>query len=232
MLQVDISKEIKSPNGLKQLSVKANFNKNLITAIFGNSGEGKTTLLNCLAGLSSPSDGTITFSDKRWFDPQEKINITPQERNVAYLFQGNNLYPHFNVRENILYALKKEDKKAFDLDGLLNNVGLQGMEESYPEQLSGGQAQRVAIARSLAQKSKVLLMDEPFSALDLEIKRKLFKIIKKIQQESGLMILLVTHDINEIYNLCDEVLWIQNHETNQIIHVNNFKERITTNFMN
>lgn len=230
MLHINFSKNIKSIKGEAQLKVKTTINDNTITAIYGNSGEGKSTLFNILAGLTTPEKGKIQYQDTTWYSREKKINLPTQLRNTGYIFQTNSLFPHFTVKENILYAVQKNKQKEIDLSTLLAQVDMQGMEDRYPSQLSGGQIQRIAIARALAQKAKIILMDEPFSALDLEIKQKLHTLIKNFKEEYHLMILIITHDINDIFYLCDNVLWIKNHEAQHTISTTDFKKEIKTKF--
>lgn len=224
MLKINISKNIKSVKGNSALNVNVEFNASVITGIFGNSGEGKSTLLNIISGVINAELGKIIFNDKIWFDSDSKQYLKTQHRNLSYIFQQNSLFPHFTVEENILYAVKKNAK--VDINALLEMVEMPNMKNSYPHQLSGGQIQRVAIARALAQNANIILMDEPFSALDLEIKQKLYTLIKEFKVKYNLMILIVTHDINDIYYLCDEVIWINNHHVSEILSKENFKNKI------
>ena len=127
---------------------------------------------------------------------------------------------------------KNENQHEVAVSELLSQVDMEGMENRYPHQLSGGQVQRIAIARALAQKAQIILMDEPFSALDLEIKQKLYSFIKVFKKKYNLMILIVTHDINDIFYLCDEVLWIKNHKTTGTIPIDEFKKEIELKLRN
>jgi molybdate transport system ATP-binding protein len=226
MLHINFKKQIKSVSGDTALEVKALFKNIAITGIYGNSGEGKSTLFNIIAGLNTPEYGILHYKDLIWLDTEKKINLSTQKRNTGYIFQTNSLFPHFTVKENILYAVQKENQDEVNVSELLNQVDMMGMEDRYPHQLSGGQVQRIAIARALAQKAQIILMDEPFSALDLEIKQKLYRFIKVFKKKYNLMILIVTHDINDIFYLCDEVLWIRNHKASGTIPINQFKEEI------
>jgi len=226
MLHINFKKQIKSVSGETSIEVEANFKNTAITGIYGNSGEGKSTLFNVIAGLNLPEYGTLYYKDLIWLDTENKINLSTQKRNTGYIFQTNSLFPHFTVKENILYAIQKENQDEVNISELLNQVDMMGMEDRYPHQLSGGQVQRIAITRALAQKAQIILMDEPFSALDLEIKQKLYSFIKVFKKKYNLMILIVTHDINDIFYLCDEVLWIKNHKSTGTIPINQFKEEI------
>ena len=226
MLKVEFKKNIKSTSGGNFIDISTSFNLNEITGIYGNSGEGKTTIFNIISGLVHPENGKISYDDTIWFDSEKKINVHAQHRNIGYLFQEDSLFPHFTVKENILYAIGDEQKKNFDLKEVLAQVEMSGFEDVFPKDLSGGQKQRVAIARALAQKTKLLLLDEPFSALDLEIKQKLYKLILTVKKEFNLTILLVAHDINDIYALCDNVLWLKKHQASKLHTISNFKSDI------
>ena len=232
MLDIHIKKQIKSVGGETALEVQAHFKNEAITGIYGNSGEGKSTLFNIIAGLNSPEYGMLHYNDLVWLDSVKEINLPTQKRNTGYIFQTNSLFPHFTVKENILFAVKKENQHEVAVSELLSQVDMEGMENRYPHQLSGGQVQRIAIARALAQKAQIILMDEPFSALDLEMKQKLYSFIKVFKIKYNLMILIVTHDINDIFYLCDEVLWIKNHKATGTIPIDQFKEEIELKLRN
>lgn len=226
MLDVDIEKNINSATGLIKLTVKASFEEGEITGIFGNSGEGKSTFFNTICGLLPPDVGQITFDNNVWFNSNDKKNIKTQHRNVGYIFQEDSLFPHFTVKENILYPLSSKERGSVNLEEVLNQVEMVAFQDTYPRQLSGGQKQRIAIARALAKKSKLLLLDEPFSALDLEIKHKLYKLISRFRAEYGLTVLIISHDVHDIIALCDKVLWIKDHSAQSTITVNQFTNKI------
>ncbi len=226
MLYTEFTKKIKSVEGLTQLEIKAVFRDAAITGIYGNSGEGKSTLFNVIAGLNTPETGILRFNDFVWFDSEEKINIPIQNRNTGYIFQSNSLFPHFTVKENIIYVVPKQQRKDLCIADFLKQVEMQGMENRYPHQLSGGQNQRISIARALAQKAKIILMDEPFSALDIEIKRKLYKLIRVFKEKYNLMILMVTHNVEDVSYMCDDVLWIENHRAEKTIPVKTFLKKL------
>lgn len=226
MLHINISKHIEAEEGKTDLTINSNFQKGRISAIFGNSGQGKSTLFNVISGIISPEKGIVKNEGESWFDSENKVNLAIQKRNVGYIFQTNSLFPNFTVKENILYAVSKKNHQTVDLDSILNQMGLVNLANKYPHELSGGQIQRAAIARTLAQKSKLILMDEPFSGLDMEIKHNLYKEIKKFRDELGLTILIITHDIYDIYYLCDDVHWMRNHSLEETISVESFKTEI------
>ncbi len=227
MLSIDFRKNINTAKGKVTLSIKADFDSAKVIGIYGNSGEGKSTVFNIISGILDPEEGQISFNGKTWFNSAaSKSKVPTQHRNIGYLFQEDSLFPHFTVSQNILYPIEKNERKNIDLDQILEQVDINVFEEQYPHQLSGGQKQRVAIARALAMKSELLLLDEPFSALDLEIKHKLCKLILSVKDELGLTILVVSHNVHDISTLCDEILWIKDHRADELISKESFVSAI------
>ena len=161
-----------------------------------------------LAGLMTPDAGQIIVEDATWLDTRQKINLRPQHRKVGLVFQDYALFPNMTVRENLLFALSKHQDKTF-VDELIEIVELQALQDRKPESLSGGQKQRVALARALVQRPKLLLLDEPLSALDIEMRRKLQSYILKVHQEFGLTTILVSHDLSEILKMSDKVIILE-----------------------
>ena len=175
-----------------------------ITAILGPSGSGKSTVLRMLAGLEQPTNGRI------WIGGDEITNKSAQERRVGMVFQHYALFRHMTVAQNVAFglAVRKESKEAqrARVDELLHLVQLTPFASRYPDQLSGGQRQRVALARALAPKPKVLLLDEPFGALDARVRQDLRKWLDEIHRELGITSLLVTHDQEEALELAHQVI--------------------------
>ncbi|WP_011306549.1 ABC transporter ATP-binding protein [Methanosarcina barkeri] len=181
---------------------------NELVVLFGPSGSGKTTLFKCISGITEPDDGKITVGSKVYYDKNQKINLPIQKRNLGYVFQNYTLFPHMNVRKNIECGLKgweKEDKEARVAE-MLNLLHIEELETRYPSQLSGGQKQRVALARALAPNPGILLLDEPFSALDTGIRTKLAEKIKDLQNKIGIPLLFITHNFEEAFLLADKIL--------------------------
>lgn len=182
-------------------------------SILGSSGCGKTTLLRILVGIESPSYGTIFKYGK------DITNKTPYERNIGIVFQNYALFPNMNVYDNIAYALKarKVDKNEIKerVDNIIEMMGLSDHVNKKPRQLSGGQQQRVAIARTLVLHPDIILFDEPMSALDASIKLSLRKELKKIQRESGITMIYVTHDQEEAFGLSDRIMVIDDNKIAQ-----------------
>lgn len=181
-----------------------------ILAIYGKSGAGKTTILRLIAGFEKPDFGEIKFQNKIIFD--NKIFIKPQFRNVGYLFQDYALFENMSVFKNLLYA-KNDTKFANEL---LEMAEISHLKNAKISTLSGGQKQRVALARAIMRKPKILLLDEPLSALDNEIRIKLQKFLQEISKKFEISMLLVSHDTAEIYKLANRVLVLKNGEVESI----------------
>ncbi|MBS4241267.1 molybdenum ABC transporter ModABC, ATP-binding protein [Campylobacter vulpis] len=202
MLEFCLKHAMKGIEGLINLELDICLNQGEISAIFGESGAGKTTLLKILAGLITPQKGFIKVENEVWFDSKKKINLAPQKRRIGFMFQDYALFPNMSVRENLAYATKNQRK----IDELLELINLKELAHSRPKELSGGQAQRVALARALAKEPKILLLDEPLSALDFKMRSHLQEELLKILKHFKTTTLLVSHDLAEIYRLSERVL--------------------------
>ena len=170
-------------------------------ALLGASGCGKTMTLKCIAGIEKPDRGRIVLGDRVLFDSKEKINLPARERRVGYLFQEYALFPHMTVRQNITCATKDRDYA----DELIRRFCIQDIQNQYPAELSGGQSQRTALARMLATKPEVLLLDEPFSALDNYMRTRMEHVILDLLEEYQGPSILVTHDRNEAYRMAQRI---------------------------
>ena len=179
-----------------------------ITALFGPSGAGKTLTLRCIAGLSTPRAGRVVVSGRTLFDAAAGINVPPRERGVGYLFQQYALFPHLTVARNVGFGLHRHSRSARSrrVEELLALVGLEGLAGSRPAQLSGGQQQRVALARALAPEPALLLLDEPFAAVDLRTRRRLRSELLRIQAATATPMILVTHDLGEVRQISDSLV--------------------------
>lgn len=178
-----------------------------IIGILGASGSGKSMLLNCIAGLINPDEGKITLNDKTFFDSAQKINMPPKDRKTGFLFQNYALFPHLTIAENIAFGLDKlsQPEKDKKVAALMERFHLKDMEKRYPSQISGGQQQRVALARALAAEPEILLLDEPFSALDNHLKNYMMKEMLASLKEFQGSTLFVTHNMEEAYRICDRI---------------------------
>lgn len=190
--------------------------------ILGASGSGKSLTLKCIAGVETPDEGRIELNGKILFDSKKNINIRPQERKIGYLFQNYALFPNMTVERNIGSGIKlsKEDKKM-KIWKLIKLFHLEGMKNKYPSQLSGGQQQRVALARIFAYNPNMLMLDEPFSALDSFLKEQLHTEISDLLKLYNGEVLMVSHNRDEVYKFCENLVIIENGKS---IHTGNTKE--------
>jgi ABC-type Fe3+/spermidine/putrescine transport system ATPase subunit len=183
------------------------FEKGKLTCLLGSSGSGKTTILRLIAGLEIPESGEISIN-KTIVTRNKKIIVTPDKRELGFIFQDLALWPHMTVFDNIAFGLKERKQKNIKhiVTDILSFFGLSGYQDKYPHQLSGGQKQLIAIARSLVLNPSILLMDEPLANLDVNLKLKIINHIKKIKENFNLTIVYVTHDISEADSLSDIIV--------------------------
>ncbi|GAB18668.1 sulfate ABC transporter ATP-binding protein [Gordonia effusa NBRC 100432] len=185
-----------------------------LTSLLGPSGSGKSTLLRSIAGLDSLDSGSIKINGK------DVTNASPQQRDIGFVFQHYAAFKHLNVRDNVAFGLKirKKPKAEIDakVDELLNIVGLTGFQRRFPAQLSGGQRQRMALARALAVDPKVLLLDEPFGALDAKVREDLRKWLRRLHDEVHVTTVLVTHDQQEALDVSDRIAVLNKGRIEQI----------------
>lgn len=188
-----------------------------VLALVGPSGSGKSTILRCIAGLYRTGSGRIRCDGELWFDAACGINMPPHRRAVGYVFQSYALFPHMTVLGNILAALghRPRAERRARASALLERVHLAGFESRRPSALSGGEQQRIALARALARDPKVLLLDEPFSALDQVMRRKLYEELLELLEPLGIPVVLVTHDLDEAVLLADRICILHHGKTLQ-----------------
>lgn len=183
-----------------------------VTILFGPSGSGKTTILRCLAGLEQPEEGTISVGDELWFDAANRVTVPPQARRLGYMAQDYALFPNYTVEGNIAYGLtglSAQEKKA-RVDEVLHLLQIESMAQQNPTQLSGGQQQRVALARAIARRPRLLLLDEPLSALDTPMRARLCKDLRTLLTQLAIPSVVVTHDWTEALVLGDHMAVIDN----------------------
>ena len=213
MINIDVFTDIHSQFGFNQLHFNFAIEEKICTAIYGESGAGKTTLLRLIAGLSIPTSGSIQSSSTIYFDSHKKINLEIQKRNIGFLFQDYALFPNMTVKKNIYFAFKNKSECAENtsyINQLVSIMEIDNLMDKYPHEISGGQKQRVALARTLARKPKLLLLDEPLSALDNKIRLKLQTQLKILMETFSFTTVLVSHDLNEIQSLAKNVVVLKN----------------------
>ncbi len=197
-MKIDIKHRIFTSDGYKTLSIKEEINEKYIVEVVGQSGIGKTTFFRILSGLLVPDYGVISIGNKVILDTKNKINIPPQRREIALMFQDYALFPNMSVEENIQFAQSK--KNILRIKELLKIFDLELFKDKKIQKLSGGQQQRVALARTLAQEAGIILLDEPFSAVDKEMRKKMQTEILKYQQEKEAIVFFISHQQDENSN--------------------------------
>lgn len=208
MNHIDV--KLKKPFSDTGFNIDVDFNlpRGEITVIFGPSGSGKSTILRLLAGLECAEAGSIYLGSQSWLDSTKGINLQPQERAVGFLFQDLALFPHLDVKANIGYALDGKNNLN-SVTKMIDMAELTGLEDRYPHELSGGEKQRVALSRALIRSPELLLLDEPFSALDASVKKTLYNEIIKLHKKIGFTAVLVTHDLAEAYKLAEHAVTLK-----------------------
>ena len=216
-LKVNIEKRLATFSLSVQIEVGAE-----ILVLFGPSGAGKTQTLNAIAGLTTPDAGEITLDGNVFFrsaavpGKAPTLNLPARKRRVGYVFQQYALFPHLSALENVSYALWRQPRAQERAQALLERMQLAELAHRYPHELSGGQQQRVAIARALAMEPRVLLMDEPFSALDSEIRRQLHQDLLTLQAEAELIVIYVTHNLEDAFTVGHRLAVVRNGRIEQI----------------
>lgn len=205
-LVVDIHKKLPG----FQLDVSFNV-ENSALGLLGPSGSGKSMTLRCIAGLQKPDRGHISIGGQVLFDSEQGINLPPQQRKIGLLFQNYALFPHLTIKNNIAMGLRgiEEKESKTIIQEMVAMIKLDGLEERYPHQLSGGQQQRAALARALAPRPEVLLMDEPFSALDNHLRGEMEQEIRTLLSTFPATAVFVTHNLDEAYRLCQTMLILE-----------------------
>ena len=204
MLQINVKKQ------LGQLALQANIQvpDQGVTAIFGLSGSGKTSLINLVSGLIQPDEGFIRLNDRTLVDMESQESLPTHLRKIGYVFQDARLFPHYTVKGNLRYGMKNVSQDDFNY--IVDLLGITNLLKRYPLTLSGGEKQRVAIGRALLAEPDILLMDEPLSALDVPRKRELMQYLERLSKEINIPILYVTHSLDELLRLADRVVLMEN----------------------
>lgn len=204
MISINVTKTLNTADGVLNAEFIIEIRNGEFLTLFGPSGAGKTTMMRMIAGLETPNSGVIEVDGEVWFDSSKKINLPPQKRSIGFVFQDYALFPTMSVRENLLFAAETAEQKQ-GVDELIAMVELENLANRLPSTLSGGQKQRVALARALVRRPKILLLDEPLSALDPSMRQKLQDELALIHSRLGVTTLLVSHDIAETVKLSDRL---------------------------
>ena len=206
MLHVDIRKCV----GRFRLQLSFEHSEGILI-LFGRSGAGKTTALRAIAGMDKPTEGVISFDNRTLFSSEKRVNVSIQNRSIGFIFQEHNLFPHMTAYQNIAYAAKVRA----EIDKWLQVFHVSDLTDRYPSRLSGGEQQRIAIIRALVSRPKLLLMDEPLSAVDVATRTVLLDELRALPRSNGIPIIYVTHNVSEAYRLGDRVLVL---EEGNVIH--------------
>lgn len=205
MINLELYKMLKTSEGELPLDIHLQIEEGSFIAIEGHSGAGKTTLLRMIAGLLNPEKGKVEIGSETWINTEKKYFLAPQKREVGFVFQDYSLFPNMTIAQNIEYALGNR-KDLSQAKEIIEIMELEELTDRYPQTLSGGQKQRAALARAIVRKPKILLLDEPLSALDTEMRLKLQDYILKMHENLNLTTILVSHDIPEIFKMSDRVV--------------------------
>jgi len=194
---------IRKPLPHFELSIDVNCPAETMTVVIGPSGAGKTTLMRIIAGLDKPVEGFIQFGDEVWLDTKRRIFLPPQKRRLGYVFQDYPLFPHLSIHDNAAFSA---GAKKDVVQKLLERFGIRHLQDRKPDAVSGGERQRCAICQALAREPRLLLLDEPFSALDVFTRRDLRDELRNLKEELRMPMIYVTHDVNEALYLADDLL--------------------------
>ena len=205
MLAFHLVKALHSAAGPATLDVRLSIRPGEFVALCGPSGAGKTTLLRLLAGLTRPDAGFLRADEQPWYDSEQRLWLPPQHRSIGFVFQDYALFPNMTVHQNLTFALAEPHDPAI-VPELLALMDLEALAYRYPHQLSGGQQQRVALARALARRPKLLLLDEPLSAVDYPTRQRLQEALAQVHRRFHLTTVLVSHDPAEVQTLADRVI--------------------------
>lgn len=206
MIEVFIKKKLTFIDHPFELDVSFSFEDNDFIGLYGKSGSGKTTLLRCIAGLTKPDAGYINVQKNVFYDSKESISMSIQKRKVGFMFQDYALFGHLTVEGNLKFVSKDQSL----INKYLVKYDLVQQRNQYPNTLSGGQKQRLALARTILSNPRILLLDEPLSALDSGLRQQLQEDIFNYKNEKSIAGILVSHDMNEIKKLCTKVLFLEN----------------------
>lgn len=209
MIEISFQKQLRGQSGRLDLNIDLKLEKGKFYALMGESGAGKTSVLKAIAGLVRPEKGFIRYQKEIWYDNNSGVFVKPQKRKVGFVFQDYALFPNMTVEQNLSYAIGDLSERD-ELNEILELMDLKSLVKSKPLELSGGQQQRVALARAILRRPEIVLLDEPLSALDRKLRKKLQNDLESLHRHYGFTTLMVTHDESEVSRLADEVFILEN----------------------
>ena len=212
-ISIDIEKRLRADRREFQLSMTFESDAD-VTVLYGESGAGKSVTMQSIAGLLRPDAGRIAVNERTLFDAKGSLDIPARKRNIGYVFQDYALFPHLTVLQNVAFGRTRSwlnrTPQTADVDGIIASMHLESLVHAYPPDISGGQRQRVALARALASKPELLLLDEPFSALDTELRRRLRMELLDIRERAGIPMVVITHDADDVAAFGGKTIRIKN----------------------
>ena len=221
---MDLKLQFELVRGTFHLSVDVRLSAG-VTAVFGPSGSGKSTLLDCVSGILRPDVGEITFGEECLFSSSSGAWAPPEHRQFGYVFQEGLLFPHLSVRSNVCYGRPRRPKpNGIPLEAIVEVLSIQHLLDRMPRELSAGERQRVALARALAISPRLLLLDEPLAALDGQLKRRIIPYLLLVRAEFGVPMLYVTHAVDEVLAICDQVVLMSKGVAWDVISTDEFRE--------
>lgn len=190
------------------LNVKAEI-KEGITGIYGPSGHGKTSMLNAIAGLITPDSGQIVLNETPVFDAVQKINVPVQKRKIGYVFQDIRLFPHLSIAKNLKYGINNSSANSPDFDEVISILNIKHLLQKKPSECSGGEKQRISIGRALLSGANILMMDEPFSAVDVNLRNNIIPFLEAVSRRFKVPMLVVSHDLPDLLSLTDNLMLLK-----------------------
>jgi molybdate transport system ATP-binding protein len=208
VIKIHVQKKLSTVSGDMHLSADLSIEEGELVALYGASGAGKTSVLRMIAGLLPAEGGVIKIGDEVWYDHQKRVSMRVQKRRIGIVFQDYALFPNMTARENISYGMETPDQK--EVDEMITLMELNNLEDRKPSMLSAGQRQRVALARAVMRRPKILLLDEPFAALDTSMRMRMHDFLLQVHRRFNLTTILVSHDAFEVARLADRVFLLEN----------------------
>lgn len=205
VLDFDIQKQL----GAFTLNVKASIGKG-ITGIYGPSGHGKTSMLNAIAGLLRPDSGHIILNDICVYNEKDRVYVPVHKRKIGYVFQDIRLFPHLSITQNLKYGIPGGNDQHIDFREVVDVLNVDHLLSKKPSECSGGEKQRIAIGRALLSGAEVLMMDEPFSAVDIHLRNNIIPFLNAVNRRFGIPMLIVSHDLPDLLSLTDQLLLLKN----------------------